>query len=137
VIAARPDARGGVAAGRDFDGDCYADLIVVDTTARNLTVLRMGPDAGSPTELDFSAASLPDDLAREIGDVDNDWSPDSCDVDFDNDGVIGGADLSLFRRCVGNPAVGRCEAVDIDGDGTVGPRALSLIVLGLGDPACK
>ena len=140
-IATLPHANIGVGAGRDFDGDGYADLILVDSTARALTVVALGPKARgeTATQLDFSAGSLPADLAREIGDADNDWNPDSCDADFDNDGVIGATDFQRFRRCFGMPAVGDCAAVDINGngDGMVGLHALRLITSGFGQPACS
>ncbi|MDJ0785912.1 MAG: thrombospondin type 3 repeat-containing protein [Myxococcota bacterium] len=48
---------------------------------------------------------------------------DACDVDLDDDGVVGASDFfSIFRPCLGtdvgtNPA---CAEADLDGDGIVG-----------------
>ena len=101
-------------------------------------MLPLGPGAsralGPP--LDFSTASLPGDLAREIGDSDGDWQPDSCDGDVNNDGVVGSADFLLFARCLGEPAIGDCAPADIDGDGVIGFYEYSVIAPDFGQPVC-
>ena len=135
IAVAHPQV--GAATGHDFDGDGNADLLLVSPSARTVNVLPLGPSAGSPMPLDFSAASLPGDVAREIGDADGDWNPDWCDADFDNNGVVGQSDFLLVARCIGDPAAEGCDAADINGDGVVGLPELLLVGSEFGGVACE
>ncbi len=47
---------------------------------------------------------------------------DACDVDLDDDGVVGPSDFFAgLRPCIGQAATGACAIADLDGDGVVGP----------------
>ncbi len=88
-------------------------------------------DDGVADEVDNCALIPNPDQADANAGVDDDSSlpgvqsyGDACDLDFDDDGVVGPADFfSGFRPCLGqDPAsVPACRAADCDGDGAVGP----------------
>jgi hypothetical protein len=136
IIATTGGWRFQPAVGHDFDGDGYADLVMVDLATRSVSALLLGPGAALAPALDFSTAALPGDLAAEVGDSDGDWYPDSCDADVDNDGLVGSGDYFLYARCVGEPAVGECAPADIDGDGSIGANELLLIGASFSEPVC-
>jgi hypothetical protein len=126
----------GVAAGDDFDGDGLGDLVLVDRSQRTLSALLLGPSAVSPPPSDFSSASVSADLAREIGDSDNDWQPDFCDADLDNDGLVGIIDIHIALACLGPISAEGCAALDTDRDGTIARSELDSITSRYGEPAC-
>ena len=99
--------------------------------------LLLDPGAGSSPPLDFSAARLPTDIARQVGDRDGDWNPDSCDGDLDNDGVVGQEDFLLLGRCVADPAAAGCADADVGGELAVSLPDLLLIGSDLGGAACQ
>jgi hypothetical protein len=136
LVAGVPDPQVETAAGHDFDADGLADLVLVDRFRRTLGVLLLRPNAGSPPPSDFSGASMSGDLAHAIGDSDNDWHPDFCDYDFDNDGVVSFRDVRAYRTCALEPAVGDCAALDQDGDGIIVLGEIASIFSRFGEAPC-
>jgi hypothetical protein len=123
--------------GRDFDGDAWSDLALLDPFTRTLAVQLLGPGAfAEDIPLDLSGSQLPSDLAREVGDRDGDWNPDRCDADFNNDGMVGAPDLFAVAACFGAEAVVACEGPDLDGDGVVGAPDLALFAQRFGEVPC-
>jgi uncharacterized protein (TIGR03790 family) len=85
---------------------------------------------------DFDGDGVPDraDDCREQPnpdqrDSDADGFGDLCDGDFDQDGVVGFADLSRFERALRTRT--RLPGADVDGDGTVDERDRSLLAVWL------
>lgn len=91
----------------DADGDGVRDTLDNCTEVHN------------PDQVDFDAgrdddSSLPG--VQHYG--------DACDLDGDDDGVVGPSDFfGFFRPCLGqDPALApECAAADRDGDGVIGP----------------
>lgn len=67
-------------------------------------------------------------------DSDADGCGEACDTDYDQDGVTGGADFSLFRPCFGQPPLGSCAGLDSDENGVVGGNDFRLLRSSFGKP---
>jgi hypothetical protein len=137
-LATGPAPGSGLALGRDFDADGFADLVRLDPFRRLAELQLLGPGAPSASvEIDLSGVALPGDFAKEVGDRDNDWSPDYCDADFDNDAVVGIRDVNRIGECYGEEAIGGCFGLDLDGDGAVGLAELTTVVRSFGAAPCS
>ena len=53
-----------------------------------------------------------------------------CPGDFDGDGIVGPADLSDARSCVGQAAEGFCAGADIDLDGAIRLSDMASLIVG-------
>ena len=65
-------------------------------------------------------------------DTDGDGYGNLCDADFNNDGIVGPADLSVFKAAYGSASA---PDQDLNGDGIVGPADLSLFKSYYGKPS--
>jgi hypothetical protein len=60
----------------------------------------------------------------------------ACLGDLDGDHLIGFADFSQARACLGRPAQGACAAADFDGNGIISGLDVNLVRLAFGSNAC-
>jgi hypothetical protein len=136
------------------DGEVPADFGVSDLeldATGNLYALTESALFGVPPSTDVPEPAEPDrdgdgllDVADDCPlypnadqrDVDGDGYGNACDPDFNNDGLVGAADLArlgqVFGSAVGD---GRYDpVVDMDGNGVIGTYELSVLSGALGDP---
>ncbi|MEO7310427.1 MAG: FG-GAP-like repeat-containing protein [Chitinophagaceae bacterium] len=92
----------------DFDGDGYADIVVVNRIGNSISVLQNFSVPGSPffgANLDFATPDVPTGLA--IGDLDGDGKPDVVVACF------GGQSISVFRNTSTIGTISFASRVDI------------------------
>jgi len=102
-------------------GAADSDEDGIDDNLDNCITVSNGPDTPGIT---------PDQIQR---DTDGDGIGNICDADFNNDAIVGPADLSLFKAAYGSTNSAD-EDQDLDGDGIVGPADLSLFKSYYGKP---
>ena len=76
-------------------------------------------DVPNPSQVDFDAGTDDDSSLAGIQHY-----GDACDVDLDDDGIVGPSDFfSVFRPCLGADlgSIPSCVEADLDGDGIVAP----------------
>lgn len=116
------------------DGDpCTADRCDLLSGCANEPISGCGDEDGDgvvDNEDNCSAVPNPDQEDVDGGADDDTTLPglqsygDACDLDLDNDGIVGVRDFfAVFRPCLGvNPAAEPdCARADLDGDGVIGP----------------
>jgi glucose/arabinose dehydrogenase len=131
-----------------FGTDAFRAIYVADHQGGEIfrIVAASGPDG---CDADADADGIPDLIdncsARANAsqeDADFDGFGNACDGDFDQSGVVGGADLIVLRKCfgasvgagAGPPADPTCAESDMNGDGIVGAPDFNLFRLVFGMP---